>query len=133
MIYKQNVSLEFDYLFTKYPMFKKEMICIWRGIHLYAAACFMTIRFTILSSFLSTRNLRIDKNYTLSIFMLSGSIHSISIFNLTWHALTIKPCLLYQHILMLFTFACFQFTNHLPYHNMHFQCNNSFHNSIYEI
>ena len=27
-----------------------------------------------LSSFLSTRNLRIDKNYMLSIFMLSGSI-----------------------------------------------------------
>ena len=71
---QQNVSLEIDYLFTKYPMFKKEMICIWRGIHLYAAACFMTLRFTILSSFLSTRNLRIDKNYTLSIFMLSGSI-----------------------------------------------------------
>ena len=23
----------------KYPMFKKEMICIGRGIHLYAAAC----------------------------------------------------------------------------------------------
>ena len=44
------------------------------GINLYAATCFMTLRFTILSSFLSTRNLRIDKNYTLSIFMLSSSI-----------------------------------------------------------
>ena len=30
--------------------------------------------FLILSSFLFTRNLSIDKNYTLSIFMLSGSI-----------------------------------------------------------
>ena len=61
-------------LFTKYSMFKKEMICIWRGIYLYAATCSMTLRFAILSSFLSTRNLRIDKNYTLSIFMLSSSI-----------------------------------------------------------
>ena len=65
-------------LFAKYPMFKKEMICIWRGIYLYAATCSMTLRFMILSSFLSTRNLRIDKNYTLSIFMLSGSIQFYS-------------------------------------------------------
>ena len=34
----------------------------------------MSLRFLILPSFLFTRNLRIDKNYTLSIFMLSGSI-----------------------------------------------------------
>ena len=40
---------------------------------------------------------------------------------------------LYPHILMLFIFACFHFTHHLSYHNMHFQCNNSIHNSIYEI
>ena len=40
---------------------------------------------------------------------------------------------LYPHIVMLFIFACFHFTNHLSYHNMHFQCNNSIHNSIYEI
>ena len=60
--------------FTKYPMFKKEMICAWRGMYLYTVTCFMTPRFAILSSFLSTQNLRIDKNYTLSIFMLSGSI-----------------------------------------------------------
>ena len=110
MIYKnQNISLEFNYLFTKYSIFKREMICIWRGIDLYAATCFMTLRFMILSSFLSTRNLRIDKNYMLSIFMLSGS--TISIFNLTWHAFNIKPCILYQHILMLFNFACFHFYN----------------------
>ena len=61
-------------LFVHKILFKKEMICIWRGIHLYAAACSMTLHFTISSSFLSTRNLRIDKNDTLSIFMLSGSI-----------------------------------------------------------
>ena len=40
---------------------------------------------------------------------------------------------LYPHILILFIFACFHFTNHLSYHSMHFQCNNSIHNSIYEI
>ena len=40
----------------------------------------MTLRFMILSSFLFTRNLRIDKNYTLSIFMLSGSIQFYSNF-----------------------------------------------------
>ena len=34
----------------------------------------MTLRFLIFPSFLFTRNLCIDKNYTLSIFMLSGSI-----------------------------------------------------------
>ena len=131
--YKTNISLEFDYLFTKYPMFKKEMICIWRGIYLYAATCSMTLRFTILSSFLCTRNPRIYKNYTLRILCLVVLYSSISIFNLTWHAFNIKPCLLYQHILMLFTFACFHFTIHLSYHNMQFQCINSIHNSIYEI
>ena len=40
----------------------------------------MTLRFLILPSFLFTRNLRIDKNYTLSIFMLSGSIQFYSNF-----------------------------------------------------
>ena len=40
----------------------------------------MTLRFLILSSLLFTRNLRIDKNYTLSIFMLSGSIQFYSNF-----------------------------------------------------
>ena len=40
----------------------------------------MTLRFLILLSFLFTRNLRIDKNYTLSIFMLSGSIQFYSNF-----------------------------------------------------
>ena len=40
----------------------------------------MTLCFLILPSFLFTRNLRIDKNYTLSIFMLSGSIKFYSNF-----------------------------------------------------
>ena len=31
---------------------------------------------------------------------------------------------------MLFIFACFQYTNNLPYHIMHSQCNNSFHNQF---
>ena len=38
----------------------------------------MTLRFLILSSFLFIRNLCIDKNYTLKIFMLSGSIRLYS-------------------------------------------------------
>ena len=33
-------------------------------------------------------------------------------------------------ILMLFIFACFQYTNHLPSHIMHSRCNNSFHNQF---
>ena len=56
------------------------MICIWRGIYLYAETLSMTLRFLILPLFMFTRNLRIDKNYTLSIFMLSGSIQFYSNF-----------------------------------------------------
>ena len=40
----------------------------------------MTLRFLILSSFLFTQNLRIDKNYTLSIFMFICSIQLYSNF-----------------------------------------------------
>ena len=40
----------------------------------------MTLRFLILPSFLFTRNLCIDKNYTLSIFMVSGFIRFYSNF-----------------------------------------------------
>ena len=62
-IQKQNISLELDYLFTKYPMFlkKEDKIYAWRGMYLYAATSCMTLCFTILSFFLSTRNLHIDK------------------------------------------------------------------------
>ena len=65
---------------------QKEMICIWRGIYLYAVTFSMTLCFLILPSFLFTRNLHIDKNYTLSIFMLSGSIQLYSNFqfNMTY-------------------------------------------------
>ena len=76
---KQNINSNFNYFVYKIShVKKKEMICIWRGIYLYSTTSSMTLRFTILSSFLSTRNLRIDKNYTLSIFMLSGSIQFYS-------------------------------------------------------
>ena len=44
----------------------------------------MTLRFLILPSFLFTRNLHLDKNYTLSIFMLSGSIQLYSNFQFNW-------------------------------------------------
>ena len=37
---------------------------------------------------------------------------------------------LYPPILMLFIFACFQYTNHLQSHVMHSQCNKSFHNQF---
>ena len=59
----------------------------------------MTLRFLIFSSFLFTRNLRIDKNYTLSIFMLSGSIQLYSNFQFNTTCILMKPCLLYQTIL----------------------------------
>ena len=82
---KQNISYEFNAFVHKMSHVQKEMICIWRGIYLYAATLSMTLRFSILPSFLFTRNLRIDKNYTLSIFILSGSIQFYSNFqfNLT--------------------------------------------------
>ena len=69
----QTLVQSLTLLFTKYPIFKRNDMHM-AGIYLYAATCSMTLRFTILSSLMSTRNLCIDKNYTLSIFMLSGSI-----------------------------------------------------------
>ena len=81
------------------------MICIWRGIYLYAVTFSMTLRFLILSSFLFTQNLRIDKNYTLSIFMLSGSIQFYSIFQFNMTCIYYKTMpFLYQTILMLIHF-----------------------------
>ena len=70
----QNNGSEFNSFVHKMLHIQKGIICIWRGIYLYAATFSMTLRFLILPSFLFTRNLRIDKNYELSIFMLSGSI-----------------------------------------------------------
>ena len=62
------------------------MVCICRGIFLYTVTFSMTLRFLILSSFLFTRNLCIDKNCMLTIFMLSDFIHLYSNFqcNMTW-------------------------------------------------
>ena len=64
----------------------------------------MTLRFLILSSSLFTRNLRIDKNFTLSIFMFSGSIQLYSNFQFIMTCIYHKPCVLYQTILMLIHF-----------------------------
>ena len=79
MIYKtivQSVTL----LFTKYHMFKRNNIMKMTGYIHIRRTLSMTLRFLILPSFLFTRNLRIDKNYTLTIFMLSGYIKLYSNF-----------------------------------------------------
>ena len=64
----------------------------------------MTLRFLILSSFPFTRNLRMGKNYTLRIFMLSGSIHLYSNLQFNMTCIYHKTYLLYQTILMLIHF-----------------------------
>ena len=79
MIHKNNGS-KFNSFVCKISHVQKEMICIWWGIYLYAATFSITLRFLLLVSFPFTRNLHIDKNYTLSIFMLSGSIQFYSNF-----------------------------------------------------
>ena len=69
----QNDIQKSRFLSTKYHLFKRNDMQM-TGYILIHRTLFMTLCFMILSSFLSTRNLRIDKNYMLSIFMLSGSI-----------------------------------------------------------
>ena len=64
----------------------------------------MTLRFLILPSFLFTRNLRIDKNYTLSIFMLSGSIQFYSNFQFNTTCIYHKVMPLISTILILIHF-----------------------------
>ena len=76
----QNNSSEINSFVHKMSHVQKEWYAYDGGIYLYTATFFMTLRFLILPSFLFTRNLRIDKNYTLSIFMLSGSIQFYSNF-----------------------------------------------------
>ena len=44
---KQNIS----YTFNELSHVQKEMKCIWRGIHLYAATLSMTLRFLFLAFF----------------------------------------------------------------------------------
>ena len=109
------------------------MICIWRGIYLYAATFSMTLRFLILPFFLSTRNMRIDKNYTLSIFMLSGSIQVYSNFqfNMTCIYHKIMPFISnYTHAYSFSHAFTLQFIDHIIICNS--TCNKSF-NSNHEV
>ena len=78
MIHKTMVQSS-TLLSTKYHMFKRYDIQM-TGYILILATFSITLRFLLLASFQFTRNLRIDKNWTLSIFMLSGSIHIYSNF-----------------------------------------------------
>ena len=78
MIYK-TLFQRLTILFTKYNMFKRSDMHMTRYIlirhnFLYDSALFD------LTFFMFTRNLRIDKNHTLSIFMISGSIQFYSTF-----------------------------------------------------
>ena len=67
--------------FLGVPLFVHKIFHVQKGNDMHMAG-YTLIRYSLLydsaltisSFFLSTRNLRIDKNYTLSIFMLSGSI-----------------------------------------------------------
>ena len=97
------------------------MICIWRGIYLYAATLSMTLRFLILPLFLFTQNLCIDKNCTLSIFILSGSIQLYSNFQFNLTCIYHKIMFFLSSILMLslphaFTF---QIIYHIKYASSH--------------
>ena len=47
----QNISSEFNSFVYKMSHVKKEMICIWRGIYLYAKTLSMTLRFLFLAFF----------------------------------------------------------------------------------
>ena len=48
---KQNISSAFNAFVYKMSHVQKEMKCIWRGIHLYAATLSMTLCFLFLSFF----------------------------------------------------------------------------------
>ena len=97
------------------------MICIWRGIYLYATTLSMTLHFLILPPFLFTRNLCIDKNYTLSIFMLSGSIQLYSNFqfNMTCVYHKIMPFISSILMLSLSHAFTFQIIDHIKYASSH--------------
>ena len=47
----QNIGSEFNSFVYKMSHVKKEMICIWRGIYLYAATLSMTLHFLFLAFF----------------------------------------------------------------------------------
>ena len=93
----------------------------------------MTLRFLILSSFLFTRNLRIDKNYTLSIFILSGFIQFYSNFqfNMTCIYHKTMPFISYYTYAYSFSYAfTLQIIDHIKICIS--TCNTSF-NSNHEI
>ena len=71
------------------------MICIWRGIYLYAVTCFMTLRFTILSSFLSTQNPRIDKK------LHAKHFYALWFFTVLFKYSIIYSCYSFSHTLIL--------------------------------
>ena len=109
------------------------MVCIRQGIYLYAATFSMTLSFFILPSFLFTRNLRIDKNYTLSIFMLSGSIQFYSNFQFNTTCIYHTTMLFYIHYTHANSFShafTLQIIDHIKI--CIFTCNKSF-NSNHEI
>ena len=132
MIYKTSVQ-SLTILCTKYPMFRKEMICIWRGIYLYAVTRSVTLRFLTLPSFLFTRNLCIDKNYTLNIFMLSGSIKLYSNFQFNMTCIYHKTLPFISNYTHAYSFShayTFQIIHNVKICNS--TCNKSF-NSNHEI
>ena len=48
---KKNISSAFNAFVYKMSHVQKEMKCIWRGIHLYAATLSMALRFLFLAFF----------------------------------------------------------------------------------
>ena len=78
----------------------------------------MTLCCLILSSFLFTRNLRIDKNYTLSIFMLSGSIQLYSNFQFSTTCIYHKTMPFISNYTHAYSFShafTLQIINHIKY------------------
>ena len=93
----------------------------------------MTLRFLILPSFLFTRNLHIDKNYTLSIFMLSKSIQFYSNFQFNMTCIYHKTIPFISNYTHAFSFShalTLQIIDHIKI--CIFTCNKSF-NSNNEI
>ena len=93
----------------------------------------MTLRFLILPSFMFTRNLCIDKNYTLSIFMLSGSIQFYSNFQFNTTCIYHKTMPFISNYTHAYSFShafTLQIIDHIKI--CIFTCNKSF-NSNHEI
>ena len=93
----------------------------------------MTLRFMILPSFLFTQNLRIEKNYTLRIFMLSGSIQFYSNFQFNMTCIYHKIMPFISNYTLAYSFP-HAFTLQIIYHIKicNSTCNKSF-NSNHEI